>query len=373
MYILGIETSCDETAAAVVKDGTQIITNIVASSQKIHQKYGGIVPEIAARKQIDFITPVVKEALAEIPHEEIDALAVTVGPGLIGSLLVGVEFAKTLSYLWQKPIIPVNHLIGHIYANFLIQSSPSTSSGSRVKSGEKLKVKDATNPKTVELPALVLIVSGGHTELVLMKDHGVFENIGGTRDDAAGEAFDKAARLLNLGYPGGPAIQKAAEKGNPKAFNLPRPLINSPDFDFSFSGLKTALYQTVQQITPTFVPLSGTSAGRPAKKDDATSQETSDLAASFQQAAIDCLVHKTTKAAQKYEVMSVLLAGGVAANKGLREGLGKAIQEKLPAISFFMPPFELCTDNATCIAAAAYFNYKPKPWSKIKAEPGLDI
>ena len=278
--------------------------------------------------------------------------------------------------LWQKPIIPVNHLVGHIYGNFLIQKSKIKMQNYNLK----LKIDKSSLPSLssrppqlpVEFPALVLVVSGGHTELVLMKDHGVFENIGGTRDDAAGEAFDKAARLLNLGYPGGPAIQKAAEGGDPKAFNLPRPLFNSPDLDFSFSGLKTALYQVAQEVTPTCT----------------TSQETSDLAASFQQAVIDCLVHKTLKATQTYQVKSFLLAGGVAANASLRSHLLKKIPPAAglysprlsrgpgatsPEIQLFVPPLEFCTDNAAAIASASFFNFKPVPWQKIKVDPGLGI
>ena len=406
MIILGIETSCDETAAAIVKDGQILLSNVVASSQKIHQKYGGIVPEIAARKQIEYITPVVKEALADIPKEKIDAIAVTVGPGLIGSLLVGVEFAKTLSYLWQKPIIPVNHLVGHIYGNFLIQNSKIKMQNYNLK----FKIDKSSLPSLssqppqlpVEFPALVLIVSGGHTELVLMKDHGVFENIGGTRDDAAGEAFDKAARLLNLGYPGGPAIQKAAARGNPKAFNLPRPLFNSPDFDFSFSGLKTALFQTVGaggKELGASLRFSSANNGAPLPPSPYPLAPTSDLAASFQQAVIDCLIHKTLKASQTYQVKSFLLAGGVAANLALRSALRSHLLRN-PALSlkergyspqspecsgrrgtgatsqeiaFFAPPLELCTDNAAAIASAAFFNFKPVPWQKIKVDPGLNI
>lgn len=317
MRILGIETSCDETAAAVVKDGIKILSNVVASSVEIHQKTGGIIPEVAAREQVRCIIPVIKEALTS----KIDAIAVTIGPGLIGSLLVGIETAKTLAYVWKKPIIPVNHLQAHLYANWLENKKP-------------------------QFPTIGLVVSGGHTDLVLMKDHGKLKWLGGTRDDAAGECFDKTARLLGLGYPGGPAIEKTAQKGNPQAFDLPRPMIKQKNFDFSFAGLKTA----VLRVT----------------KEQKTKIKKEDLAASIQQAIIDVLVEKTVRAAEKYRVKSVLLAGGVAANRKLREKM------KLE-INLFVPPPKLCTDNATYVASCAYFNYQPISWQKIKADPGLSI
>lgn len=321
MTILGIETSCDETAAAVVENGIKILSNVVASSQTIHAKYGGIIPEKAAREQLKSIIPVVKEALIT----DIDAIAITVGPGLIGSLLVGVETAKTLAYVWNKPLIPVNHLIGHIYANW-------------IDSGQA--------GMTPKFPALVLLVSGGHTELILMTAHGKFKYLGGTRDDAAGECFDKCARLLNLGYPGGPAISKAADVflGSHPAMqddflqHLPRPMINSKDFDFSFSGLKTAVTN--------------------APKDNPNY-----LAYELQEAITDVLVAKTRRAAEKYQIKNILLAGGVAANKRLREKIPEAL----------CPPVELCTDNAAYIASAAFFNQKVVPWEKVQVEPGLQI
>lgn len=307
MTILGIETSCDETAAAIVEDGTKIISNVVASSAAMHAKYGGIIPDQAAREQLKSIIPVIREALVC----KIDAIAVTVGPGLIGSLLIGVETAKTLAFAWNKPIIPVNHLVGHIYGNWL---------------------EPRTQNLEPQFPALVLLVSGGHTELILMKDHGKFKLIGSTRDDAAGECFDKCARILNLGYPGGPAIEKTAKRG--KIAPLPRPMINDKSFDFSFSGLKTAVLIAHQQ-----------------------------LAYELQEAVTDVLVSKTLKAAEKFKPKSILLCGGVAANKRLREKIPQAL----------VPPINLCTDNAAYIASAAFFNYKPIPWKKINADPGLDI
>jgi len=272
---------------------------------------------VAAREQVRCIIPIIKEALTS----KIDVIAVTIGPGLIGSLLVGIETAKTLAYVWKKPIIPVNHLQAHLYANWLEGKKP-------------------------QFPTIGLVVSGGHTDLVLMKDHGKLKWLGGTRDDAAGECFDKTARLLGLGYPGGPAIEKKAQKGNSQAFDLPRPMIKQKNFDFSFAGLKTAVLRvTKKQKTKT-------------KKED--------LAASIQQAIIDVLVEKTVRAAEKYRVKSVLLAGGVAANKKLREKM------KLK-INLFVPSPKLCTDNATYIASCAYFNYQPISWQKIKADPGLSI
>lgn len=312
MKILGIETSCDETAAAIVEDGTKIMTNVVASSQEMHAKFGGIIPDKAAREQLKSMLPVIEEASQ---GQSFDAIAVTVGPGLVGSLLVGVETAKALAYSLKKPLIPVNHLIGHIYANWLDGKAP-------------------------DFPAVVLIVSGGHTELVLMKNHGKFQWLGGTRDDAAGECFDKSARILNLGYPGGPAIEKAASEGN---VHLPRPMINEKNFDFSFSGLKTAVKNTQGGA--------------------------SEIAYELQQAVAEVLVTKTLRAAEKFGAKSILLAGGVAANKRLREKF------MLDCRSFkvYIPPIKLCTDNAAYISSAAYFNNKPQGWKKVDVDPSLDI
>lgn len=331
MKILGIETSCDETAAAVVEDGTKIISNMVASSQSLHAKYGGIIPENAAREQVKSIIPVIKEALQI--SENIDALAVTIGPGLIGSLLVGVETAKALAFAWNKPIISVNHLIGHVYANWLA-SPPS-------------------------FPCIVLIVSGGHTELVLMKGHGKFVWLGGTRDDAAGECFDKCARILGLGYPGGPAIETAASNApmtGSDPVQLPRPMLNQNNFDFSFSGLKTAVANALNEDSPHLRPsLSST------------------FAYELQEAITDVLVTKTLAAARRYQVKSILLAGGVAANRRLREKLALMVVSCKLNVELHIPPVQLCTDNAACIASAAYFNYQPILWSKITADPGLDF
>jgi N6-L-threonylcarbamoyladenine synthase len=377
MRILGIETSCDETAAAVVEDGTKILSNVVASSAEMHVKTGGIIPEQAARQQVKSIIPVIEEALKKSSTGStsrsgrigIDTIAVTVGPGLIGSLLVGVETAKTLAYFYKKPIIPVNHLAAHIYANWLEDSEH----------------------KIPQFPALALVVSGGHTDLVLMRDHpstgasterirqahrpefieGLSRTssgqanikwISGTRDDAAGEAFDKTARLLGLPYPGGPAISKEAEKylaTHNQPLNLfPRPMIGEKNYDWSFSGLKTSVLRRVKEWQ----------SRRVKEKLDIPK-----LAAEIQEAIVDVLVEKTLRAVREFKPKSLLLAGGVAANKRLREKFKFGIGHLSFDIDFHVPPPKLCTDNATYIASCARFNYRPVDWKKIKANPGLTI
>ena len=331
MKILGIETSCDETAAAVVENGGKILSNLVASSSEMHAKTGGVIPEQAARQQVKSIIPIVGQALEVSGQslETIDAVAVTVGPGLVGSLLVGVETAKTLAHLYQKPIIPVNHLVAHIYANWL--------------SGK--------NPK---FPALALVVSGGHTDLVLMKSHGNLEWIGGTRDDAAGEAFDKTARLLGLEYPGGPSISREAKKyfKGARLKLFPRPMINEDNFDWSFSGLKTAVLRTVEKQKSLDVPR---------------------FSAEIQEAIVDVLVEKTLRAVKKFKPQSLLLAGGVAANQRLREKFESEIKNQKLKIKFFAPPPSLCTDNAAYIASSAYFINSPTGWQQLEANPELTI
>ena len=378
MIILGIETSCDETAGAVVDSGTTILSNAVASSVDMHAETGGIIPENAARQQIRSIIPIISEVL-DIFNEQykmtkdredssqknskntftstkdlqkidkniiknIDAIAVTYGPGLIGSLLVGVETAKTLSYVWDKPIVPVNHLVAHIYANFINESKHSD-----------LKSQN----KTPDFPSLALVVSGGHTDLVMMKNHGDLEWIGGTRDDAAGEAFDKCARLLGLPYPGGPAISKKAEeflshKKNEKLQMFPRPIINEKNYDWSFSGLKTAVLREVQETKN-------------------IEQKTSRFSAEIQEAIVDVLVEKSIRAIKEYQPRSFLLSGGVAANKRLKEVIQKRIKEEKVSVDFFAPEPKLSTDNAAVIASAAFFNYSPIPWSEVDANPQLSI
>lgn len=355
MKILGIETSCDETGASVVEDGVKILSNIVASSQLIHIKTGGIIPEMAAREQIKLILPVIESALkkAGLKIENVDALAVTSGPGLIGSLLVGLETAKTLAHVFNKPIIPVNHLLGHVYANWL--QIPNSPARLRLR-GNSLADGQFLIPK---FPSIVLIVSGGHTELLLMTDHGQYEWLGATRDDAAGECFDKCARLLKLGYPGGPAIAAAAAKlkiQNAKfKIKLPRPMLKSDDFDFSFSGLKTAVLREIERQSITHNP-----------------KLTTYLAREVQEAITDVLVVKTLRAVKKYKVKSVLLSGGVAANDRLREKFLDTCYS-LPTTKFFAPPTNLCTDNAAGIAACAFFNFSPLPWPELRALPSLTL
>lgn len=345
MLILGIESSCDETGAAIIigkskSHQVRILSNVVASSLALHSKTGGIIPENAAREQIKFIVPVIEETLkkAKLNLEEIDAIAVTRGPGLIGSLLVGVETAKVLAYIYNKPLIPVNHLIGHIYANFIEQTDYGKQTTAVVRSQK-------AESRAIEFPAIGLIVSGGHTDLILIKRHGSVAWLGGTRDDAAGEALDKIGRLLGLPYPGGPYIEKASERGDASRFTFPSPLIDSQDFDFSFSGLKTA---ALREISKT-------------KMDK---QAIFDISFSVQKAIIDVIVKKTIRAARKYNAKSILIGGGVAANETLR----KTFELEIP---FFVPEKRLCTDNAAMIAAAAFFNNKTENWQKIEANPSL--
>jgi len=340
MIILGIETSCDDTSIALVEKNTKdfkILSNIVSSQIKVHAAYGGIVPNLAAREHLKNIKPCLKQALKEANNPDIDLIAVTHGPGLIPSLLVGVNFAKALAYNWQKPIIGINHIEGHIYANWFNDSN-----------------------STLKFPVLALVVSGGHTQLILIKKHNKYELLGETRDDAAGEAFDKVAKLLGLGYPGGPIISQRAEKGNPKKFNLPRPMINKQNFDFSFSGLKTAVLYEVKKQDPKKI----------------NDQYINDMAASFQEAAINVLIHKTMKAAKKYNVKNVILSGGVAANKELRSQLQEAVKKELNNVDFQMPEIKLCTDNAAMICAAAFFKKESIPkqgWFHINANSNLKL
>jgi len=393
MLILGIETSCDETAAALVKDGVEIVSNVVASSQELHVKTGGIIPEQAAREQIKCILPVIEEATKRYKPEEIDAIAVTYGPGLIGSLLVGLETAKTLAYVWKKPIVPVNHLVAHIYANFIVRESPKEVRVNRELIDKNFSLRSKNK---IEFPAMVLIVSGGHTELVLMKGHGDFHYIGGTRDDAAGEAFDKIARILGLGYPGGPAIQQAAETYQDKIkdqiskikdqtkdqkFKLPRPMMNSGDFDFSFSGLKTHVLNLMKNINID----SGSRQERAGSAGMTREKIISTIAYEVQEAITDVLVKKTMMAAEKYKVKTILLAGGVAANERLREKMKETVENinidsgSLPiksgsaGMTLSVPPLSLCTDNAVSMASAGFFNYSPTPLDEIVVDPGLEV
>jgi N6-L-threonylcarbamoyladenine synthase len=327
--ILAIETSCDETAVAVIEDGHRIRSNVVASQIELHRPYGGVFPEIASRQHVFDLVPVIERARAHsgAGWDDLTALAVTRGPGLAGSLLVGVNAAKAIAWGRGLPIIAVNHLEGHLYSNWLDE-------------GGKIDPAALTRPSLPALdaagsafPLLVLIVSGGHTEIILMAGHGRYRRLGATLDDAAGEAFDKVARLLGLSYPGGPAIQRAAEGGSPAAFDFPRALMIGPEhrFNFSFSGLKTAVLRQVRELDGRDLPVA-------------------DLAASFQAAAVDVLLAKTADAAREYGVGRVCVCGGVAANKALRA----AVAERLP-VPASIPPFFLCTDNAAMIGAAAHY------------------
>jgi N6-L-threonylcarbamoyladenine synthase len=322
MKILGIETSCDETAAAVVEDGTKILSSQVASQVEIHARYGGVVPEVASRQHILSIIPIIKEAMAKTAWKEIDGIAVTIGPGLAGSLLVGVNAAKAIALAHGLPITGVNHLEGHIYANWL-------------------------NGQEVNFPVTCLIVSGGHSDLVLMRGHGDYVVLGRTRDDAAGEAFDKAARILELGYPGGPAIEQAA-KGGAATVQLPRAWLKGSS-DFSFSGVKTALLRLVEGGKVSSV---------------------ADAATSFQEAVVDVLVSKTLALAKERRVKQILLAGGVAANGLLRKGL----VEKSP-LPVLIPQPAWCTDNAAMIAACGYYRFKAGKTSGLELDvfPGLRL
>ena len=329
MKILGIETSCDETAASVVEDGIKELAFVVASSRDFHQKTGGVVPEIAARKQLEFMIPVLDQVFQQVSKEDIDAIAVTIGPGLIGSLIVGVEAAKALALALDKPLIPVNHLVAHFYANYLTYS-----------------------PDQIKFPALVLVVSGGHTDLVLMHGHGDLEYLGGTLDDAAGEAFDKTARILGLAkYLGGAELSlKAAEcQENIIAGLLPRPLITQDNYDFSFSGLKTAVKRLWENND---LPVSV-------------------VACEFETALVDVLVAKTIRAAKEFKVQSILLGGGVSANEPLRHRL--ELESKNINVPFFKPEHRLCGDNASAIASAAFYNFNPRPYWEITPNPSLDI
>jgi N6-L-threonylcarbamoyladenine synthase len=339
MNVLGIETSCDETSAAVVRDGREVRSNVVSSQIELHRAHGGVVPELAARAQLTAIIPVVEEALdqAKVGLGEIDAIAVTRGPGLAGSLLVGANFAKTVAYARSIPLVGVNHLEAHLYANWLGPVGEET--------GE-----------LPEFPILALLVSGGHTELLLMTAHGRFEQLGRTLDDAAGEAFDKGARLLGLGYPGGPAIQKVAVDGDVTSFALPRAWLGE-SHDFSFSGLKTALLREVEPYRlpdEEIEPEDEAPFRKHRPPRFAEGLPVADLAASFQEAIVDVLAVKTAAAANAYEPKQVVLAGGVAANRALRERLGGEIGT-ISGTMLRVPAFSYCTDNAAMVAAAGYY------------------
>jgi N6-L-threonylcarbamoyladenine synthase len=330
-YILAIETSCDETAVAIVKNERQLVANVVASQIESHKRFGGVVPEIASRHHIEQMTITLEEALDKsgLTIDEMDAIAVTEGPGLVGALLVGVNAAKSVAFAKQKPLVGVHHIAGHIYANRL--------------------------EKEFEFPLLALVVSGGHTELILMREHGKFEIIGETRDDAAGEAYDKVARTLKLPYPGGPQIDRLAAEGE-ESIDFPRAWLENDSYDFSFSGLKSAVINRLHNAK---------------QKGEVLKDE--DVAASFQASVVDVLSTKAYRAAEEYGVKQMIVAGGVAANRGLRE----ALQEKFEHLDteLLIPPLHLCTDNAAMIAAAGAvaFNQGHRAGWDLNANPGLDL
>jgi N6-L-threonylcarbamoyladenine synthase len=333
--ILAIETSCDETAAAVVEDGRRILSNIVASQVDLHAEYGGVFPEIASRAHIEAIVPVIDQAMKEahMGYDDLDAVAVTYGPGLAGSLLVGVNAAKGIALGRDLPLVGVNHLEAHIYAHWLDVESEDVTTPSFTSPPQAGGTEGG-----LEFPLLALLVSGGHTELILMRGHGDYEYLGGTLDDAAGEAFDKVGRLLELPYPGGPAIQEAAQGGNPTAVDFPRAWLEG-SYDFSFSGLKTAVLREVQKYS---TPPQG--------------RLLADMAASFQAAVVDVLSQKTAQAAEEFGTTAVLLSGGVSANTALRETTTERVRERV-GVPVYYPPLYLCTDNAAMIGACAHRHF----------------
>ena len=316
IQILAIESSCDETAASVVKNGRTILSNVISSQIELHKLYGGVVPEIASRKHIEKINQVIEQALedANVTLDEIDAVGVTYGPGLVGALLVGVAEAKAIAYARKLPLVGVHHIVGHVSANYIEHPD-------------------------LEPPFLCLIVSGGHTHLVIVKEYGVFEILGRTRDDAAGEAFDKVARAIGLGYPGGPKIDKLSKEGNPKAIEFPRAKIDGCPYDFSFSGVKSAVLNYMNQAK-----MKGEEVNR------------ADLAASFQAAVVDVLTEHTMRAAEDYGITKIAIAGGVASNQTLRAAIEKACKQR--NFRFYCPSPIFCTDNAAMIGVAAYYEYQ---------------
>ena len=353
MRILGIESSCDETAASIVEDGERLLSNVVNSQIDIHAEYGGVIPEIAARSHLEVVNPVIKKALsdANCTWDDIDAIAVTYAPGLIGSLLIGTLAARTLAIIHNKPLFKIHHVEAHVYANFINKQADNLS---------------LTLPKQQpSFPMLSLIVSGGHSQLVLFKNHGDYQLIGQTQDDAVGEAFDKVAKIIGLPYPGGPAIAKAAELGNPHAFHLPIAKL-SGEYGFSFSGLKTAVLRAVQhEVGKDFT---FPSHELPALVDDELRRN---MAASFQYTAIKTLVNKTKKAFDNFQPASVVIAGGVAANQELR----RQLREALP-IDIEYAPIQLCTDNAAMIATLGYFRSQidePTDPYDLEVQPSLSM
>lgn len=341
MNVLGVESSCDETAAAVVRDGRQIISNVVNTQIDIHKVYGGVVPEVAARSHLEVVVPVIEQAVTEAGGwDKVDAVAATMMPGLIGSLLMGSLTARTLALMHHKPFYPCHHVEGHVYANFLMDNPP-------------------------EFPFLALIVSGGHSQIVLFRDHGDYTLLGQTADDAVGEAFDKVAKIIGLPYPGGPAISKAAESGDPHRYHLPKAHMQGK-YDFSFSGVKTALLRAVQDAVGVDHTFPSTQLAA-----KLTPQQVSDFAASFQFTAVDTLVEKLVAATREYAPKSVVIAGGVAANTELR----RQLRERLP-IEINFPSPALCTDNGAMIATLGYYKaqrIKPSDPRRLDVTPSISM
>jgi len=333
VYILAIESSCDETAASVIKNGREILSNVINTQIEIHKEFGGVVPEVASRKHIENVSDVISKAVEDSGKsvEEIDAVAVTYGPGLVGALLVGLNAAKALAYAWKKPLIGVNHIEGHISANYLMKNN-------------------------LQPPFMCLVVSGGHTHIVHVEDYGKFNVLGRTRDDACGEAYDKVARALGLGYPGGPKIDKLAKDGNKDAIDFPRVKLENHSLDFSFSGLKSAVLNYLNQNKQKNIEIVD-----------------ADVAASFQEACVDVLVDKTISAAKLKGCSKIALAGGVAANSRLRESMKSNCQ--LNNFDFYMPDIKLCTDNAAMIGSRAYYMFLNEEFSEfdLNAYPNLEI
>lgn len=331
--ILAIESSCDETSVAIVKNGDEILANIVASQINSHKRFGGVVPEVASRHHVEQITLCIEDALAEanVSVNQLSAVAVTYGPGLVGSLLIGISAAKAFAWAHRLPLIPVNHMAGHIYA--------------------------ARFQKAFEFPLLALLVSGGHTELVYMKKDGDYQIIGETRDDAAGEAYDKVGRVLGLSYPSGKEIDQLAHLGQ-DTYHFPRAMIHENNYDFSFSGLKSAFINLVHNAQQRGEALNN-----------------NNLAASFQASVVDVLVNKTIRACKEYPIKQLVVAGGVAANQGLREALNKALKEELPEVELIIPPLKLCGDNAAMIGAAAHVERKKEHFAdfRLNADPSLTL
>lgn len=333
VVILAIETSCDETAASVVVNGTEVKSNIISSQVDIHRKFGGVVPEVASRKHLELINAVIQESLdvAGVSFGDLSAVAVTYGPGLVGALLVGVAAAKAIAFGLDIPLLGVNHIEGHVFANFLTETK-------------------------LQFPVICLVVSGGHTDLVLIKDFGDYRLLGATRDDAAGEAFDKVARVLGLGYPGGPLIDKLAADGNDGAVALPRAYLEEGSLDFSFSGLKTAVINYLHRLRQKGEPVNA-----------------ADVAASFRRAVVDVLVDKSLLASRQYKTGTIMLAGGVAANRLLRDELARRAAEERVRVIY--PPPVLCTDNAAMVACAAYYKYRRGDFAPLtlNATPNLQL